>query len=104
MEFLLYPPVALIFYGLVGFLITKLGQVAAPPEDHTNEVKHGLYASGEEGPEDFPVPGYKPFLLIALFFAIIHIGVLVVGMSNLSASSIVFLAVLILGLITLMLG
>lgn len=104
MQVLLYPPIALLIYAALGFLLTKIGQKAAPPEDKQNEMKLDLYAGGEEGPKDFPVPGYKPFLLISLFFAIIHIGVLVVGMSNLSASSIVYIVVLMIGLIALMLG
>lgn len=104
MEIILVPPIALLIYGLAGFAICRLGKSQSPAEEKDNEIKRSLYASGEEGPKDAAIPGYKPFLITALFFAIIHLAVLVVGMGNLSATTLVYLGVLIFGLIALILG
>ena len=36
-------------------------------------------------------PGYQPFFLIALFFAILHLGVLVLGIGSLPVPAAVYL-------------
>ncbi len=104
MKNILIPPIALIVYGLIGTIIFMIGKKVAPPEDKEDDAKRSLYGSGEAGPQEIGIPGYKPFLLIALFFAMLHLGVLVVGTSNLSGSSIVYLSALIIALLALMLG
>ena len=49
-------------------------------------------------------PGYKPFFVIALFFAILHLGVLMLGSSSLSPIAGIYLAGLLLTLLALILG
>ncbi|MHC1770964.1 MAG: hypothetical protein AB9907_04380 [Flexilinea sp.] len=104
MNILMSPPVAFMIYVVLGAGIVLYGQFSAPTEDTALDQKRSLYGSGEVAPEERGVPGYKPFLLISLFFAILHLGVLVVGLSDLSSTSVIYLVALMLGLVALMLG
>ena len=104
MDILMSTPVIFLIFIVLGILLMLFGQYTAPVEDTALDQKRSLYGSGEAGPESRGVPGYKPFLLISLFFAILHPGVLVVGLSDLSMTSVVYLIALMLGLLALMLG
>ena len=55
------------------YLIVLLGKKLAGTT-HVSDMKSSLYGSGEEAPTSFASPGYKPFFLVALFFAILHLG------------------------------
>jgi len=106
-DFLLTPPVAfLIFMALAG-LLYGAGRLLAGP---TNEsaLKRSTYSSGEAPPEEMAVPGYRPFFVVALFFAILHLGVLVLATGGLAAvtsgGTVVFLVGLMLALLALVLG
>jgi len=103
MEILLFPPTAFLIYLVLVFLIERAGKTLAGQE-HPNPLKSSLYASGEEAPSYRAAPGYRPFFLIAFFFAFLHLGMLVVGTGNLNWSQGVYLTVLILALIALILG
>ena len=54
------------------------------------------------------VPGYRPFFVVALFFAILHLGVLVLATGGLTAvtsgGAVVFLVGLMLALLALVGG
>jgi hypothetical protein len=78
--------------------------MTAPIEDKSDELKRSLYGSGEAGPEERGVPGYKPFLLISLFFALMHLGVLVIGTGSLNIETGVFTFILMMSLGALILG
>lgn len=104
MDILLSPPVGFLIYAIIGTLLVFYGKKTAPVEDTKDDQKRTLYGSGEVAPEIRGVPGYKPFLLISLFFALLHLGVLIMGSSNLSVTSLVYTVVLMLGLLALMLG
>jgi NADH:ubiquinone oxidoreductase subunit 3 (subunit A) len=100
---LLAPPVAfLIYVGLVGILALVgrwlVGSVKESP------TERAAYASGEAPPRYAAVPGYRQFFIIALFFAILHLGVLVLGSEGRSLTAIVYLAGLFLALVALILG
>jgi hypothetical protein len=49
-------------------------------------------------------PGYRQFFVVALFFAVLHLGVLMIGSSDFSPVAGVYLLGLILALIALILG
>jgi len=99
MDFLLSPPVAfLIYFPLVGFL-TWVGKKMAGPDRSSS-----IYSSGEEAPMTQAAPGYRSFFLIALFFAILHLGILVLASGNLSGATVVYLFGLVLALVALILG
>ncbi len=103
MDILLSPPLAFLLYiPLVG-LIAVLGRVLAGPE-HANPMKSSLYGSGEEAPTSSAAPGYKPFFLIAFFFAFLHLGMLVLGTGGLNWTTGAYLIGLALALIAFILG
>jgi NADH:ubiquinone oxidoreductase subunit 3 (subunit A) len=103
LDILLSPPLAFFIYiPLVG-LIALFGKLLAG-EPKPSELKHSIYGSGEKAHTHVAAPGYKPFFLIAFFFAILHLGMLVLGSGSLETISPVYLVGLILALAALILG
>jgi NADH:ubiquinone oxidoreductase subunit 3 (subunit A) len=102
-EILLSPPVAfLINIGLVG-IIYGFGRWLAGPSQIT-PLKSSTYSSGEAPPTRMAAPGYRPFFVVALFFAIVHLGVLVLGSGMLTPITAIYLVGLFLALLALILG
>lgn len=102
-NFLLAPPTAfLIYLALVGIL-SSIGRSWAYKGQKT-PLKSSTYASGEASPTSTAAPGYRPFFVVALFFAILHLGVLMLGSSDLSWTSGVYLLGLMMALLALILG
>lgn len=102
-DILLSPPIALIIYlALAAILYRFAGGMAE--RGVVNEEKRSVYAGGEASPERMAAPGYRPFFVIALFFAILHLGVLMLGSSGLTPLSGLYLAGLLLALLALILG
>jgi len=100
---LLSPPFAFVLYlALVGIL-SGLGRSMAARGVHS-EGKHTTYAGGEESPVPGAMPGYRGFFIIALFFAILHLGVLMLGSSNFQPIAGVYLIGLIVALLVLIVG
>ncbi len=102
-DFLLSPPVAFPLYLLLVAILTGTAQVLAAPA-HATRLKASTYASGETPPARLAAPGYRPFFLIALFFALLHLGILMLGSSDLSLYAGIYLLGLLLALIALILG
>ena len=103
MQILTSPPIAILIYLVLVTLLFLLGKALAGRENPTPE-KSSLYGSGEEAPTSFASPGYRPFFLIAFFFAMLHLGVLVIGSGGFSTLLIPFILGLILALVALILG
>jgi len=103
MEILLSPPVAFLIYIPLVLILFALGRLLAGA-GNSSEMKSSLYGSGEEAPSYLAAPGYRPFFLIAFFFAILHLGILVLGDSTLNPVTIVYVVGFILALIALILG
>ncbi|NMB69279.1 MAG: hypothetical protein GYA20_11025 [Chloroflexi bacterium] len=103
MEILLTPPFAFLIYIPLVLIIYWIGKQLAGPEKE-DAVKSSAYGSGESAPTTTAAPGYTPFFVIALFFAILHLGVLVLGLGDFSPSITPFLVGLMLALIALLLG
>jgi NADH:ubiquinone oxidoreductase subunit 3 (subunit A) len=102
-NFLLSPVVAfLIYFGMIS-IISGLGRLFSAT-GRKSEFKSATYASGEENDPLPAAPGYRQFFVIALFFAILHLGVLMIGSSDLSSVAGLYLLGLILALIALILG
>jgi NADH:ubiquinone oxidoreductase subunit 3 (subunit A) len=100
---LLTPPVALVLNAaLVGLLALIVRWLVGPVRESTAE--RSTYASGEAPPRYSAAPGYRQFFIVTLFFAILHLGVLVLGSEGLSPTAIVYLAGLFLVLVVLILG
>jgi hypothetical protein len=108
MNFLLSPPVAILIYIPLVTLLALFGRSLAAKgpaaSDKSSGMHTALYSSGEEAPGGFAAPGYQPFFLIALFFAILHLGILVMGRGGLTPISGVYLLGLVVALLALMLG
>lgn len=107
MELILTPPLAFLAYLLLVGILSGLGRLLAnggePPAEQSPE-KTSTYASGEAAPSWRAAPGYRPFFVIALFFAVLHLGVLIVGSSDFAPASLAYLVGLILALVALILG
>jgi hypothetical protein len=97
------PPIAfLIYLGLTAILLIVSGAAAARGKDTAN--KTSMYGSGEAAKAGGASPGYRPFFMTAFFFAILHLGVLIVGSGGFTPVNGVYLAGLIVSLIALALG
>lgn len=100
---LLSPPLAFVLYALLVAILSGLGRLLAGPP-HLTPTKSSTYASGEAPPVLMAAPGYRPFFVVALFFAILHLGVLVLGSGGLSLVPALYLGGLMLALVALILG
>jgi NADH:ubiquinone oxidoreductase subunit 3 (subunit A) len=103
MSILLTPPLAFLIYIPLVFAIYFVGRGLAG-KGTPSEEKSSLYSSGEEAPTALAAPGYRPFFLVAFFFAILHLGMLVLATGTLDVKMIPYLVGLVLALIALILG
>ena len=104
MENILFAPVIVfMIYFVVVSAASGLGNLFSARGGDT-EFKSATYASGEANDPGLAAPGYRQFFVIALFFAVLHLGVLMVGSSGLSPAAIPYLLGLILVLVALVLG
>ena len=100
---ILGPPLAfLIYVALVGVLAVIGRQLAGPTRE--TQWKSSTYSSGEAPPTRVAAPGYRPFFVVALFFTIVHLGVLMLGGSQLYPLAGVYLVGLVVALLALILG
>ena len=102
-QLILTPPIAFLIYLLLVGILSAIGRVLAGPA-RPNPLKSSTYSGGEAPPSATGAPGYRPYFIIALFFAILHLGVLMLGSSDLSPIAAVYLAGLLLALLALILG
>jgi len=104
MQIILIPPIAfLIYLGLVG-LLSLFAKEQAGTSRAGSTLKSSTYSSGEEPPTRLAAPGYRPFFVVALFFAILHLGVLVLSTGKTSSVMIIYLVGLLVALLALILG
>ena len=102
-NFLFAPPIAFLIYLAFAGGLHMLGKKMAGPANE-NVAKASTYASGEASPSEMAAPGYRPFFMVALFFAILHLGVLILGSGGLTIVTGVYLIGLVLALLALILG
>lgn len=100
---LLSPLAAFLIYVAVVSIVSGLGRLFSAQGTKT-EFKTATYASGEENDPVPAAPGYRQFFVVALFFAVLHLGVLMIGSSDLSSVAGIYLLGLILALVALILG
>ena len=103
MSVIFSPPIAFLSYAVLVGVLYGLGRKLAGPAKLT-AIKTSTYSSGEAPPKQLAAPGYRPFFVVALFFAILHLGVLVLGSSDMSSVTFVYLAGLMLALVALIIG
>jgi len=97
------PPVAFLIFAVLTGLLYGVGRLLAGLPQHA-ELKSSTYSSGEAPPERVAAPGYRPFFVVALFFAVLHLGVLVLGMGGLTPITSIYLVGLALALLALIRG
>jgi len=97
------PPIAFLIYLAFAGGLHLFGKKMAGPSSE-NAAKSSTYSSGEAPPSEMAAPGYRPFFMIALFFAILHLGVLILGSGGLTVVTGVYLFGLVLALLALILG
>jgi len=102
-EVLFNPPIAFVIYVLFAIVLSGLGRSLAGPAS-ASPLKSSTYASGEAPPTKVAAPGYRPFFVLALFFAILHLGVLVLGSGQFSLMTGAYLGGLFIALLVLILG
>jgi NADH:ubiquinone oxidoreductase subunit 3 (subunit A) len=103
MNFLLTPPIAILAYFLLVAVLFGFGSILAGRSKPSAE-KSSTYGSGEEAPTSHSIPGYRGFFIIALFFAVLHLGALMLGSSTPSPIPFIYLAGLMLALVVLIVG
>jgi NADH:ubiquinone oxidoreductase subunit 3 (subunit A) len=103
MEFLLAPPIAFVVYLALVAVLSGFGRILAG-KSQASELKSSAYTSGETPLLGHALPGYRGFFIMALFFAVLHLGVLMIGSSGLAPMAGAYLVVLITALIVLILG
>jgi NADH:ubiquinone oxidoreductase subunit 3 (subunit A) len=103
LQIILTPPLAFLIYIPLITLLLLLGRRLAAA-GKPNDLKTSLYASGQQASTNAAAPGYRPFFLVAFFFAFLHLGMLVLGTGTVSISTAIYLVGLILGLVALILG
>jgi hypothetical protein len=81
-ELLLTPLIAFVVYALAASAISGLGRLFSA-KGSESQFKSEAYASGEDHDPLPAAPGYRQFFVIALFFAVLHLGVIMVGSSDL---------------------
>jgi len=100
---ILGPPLAFLVYLVLVGALAGFGRVLAGPTRDTL-LKSNTYSSGEAPPTRAAAPGYRPFFVVALFFTIVHLGVLMLGSSQLFPLAGAYLVGLVLALLALILG
>ncbi len=104
MDLILTPPIAFLIYIPLVLLIVAFGRVLAGAAARPSAMKTSVYGSGEAPPTFEAAPGYRPFFLIALFFAVVHLGMLVLGIGRLPVPAAAYIVGLLLALAALILG
>ncbi len=100
---LLAPPIAFAIYLVLAAILSGVGRALAG-RSQASPLKTSTYASGEVAPTHSAAPGYRPFFAMALFFAVLHLGVLMLGSGGLTLISGAYLVGLMLALVALILG
>ncbi len=87
MGFVLSPPVAFVIYILLVGLLYGFGRLLAPA-GRRSMAKSSIYAGGEVAATAKAAPGYRRFFIVALFFAVLHLGALVLATAGLATGAI----------------
>ncbi|MCA9910055.1 MAG: hypothetical protein KC519_15460 [Anaerolineae bacterium] len=96
MAILLAPPIAFLLYVAI---LYGVGRIMGRTTRRTQ-----LYAGGEIHPPRQAGPGYRPYFIFALFFAVLHLGALMLASSTPSPTALLYIAGLALSLVALLLG
>ncbi len=98
-----YPAIAFLLYLLLAAVLNWLAKSFAGTFPQSR-LKSSIYTGGEASPSSSAIPGYRQFFVIALFFAVLHLGSLVIGSSGLMGTAGLYVGGLLLALVALILG
>jgi NADH:ubiquinone oxidoreductase subunit 3 (subunit A) len=99
-DFLLTTPAAfLVYLGLTGVLY-MIGRSLAG-KTPSSPLQASTYTGGERPHQNGALPAYTATFVVALFFAILHIGVLMLGSSDGNPVSVIYLVGLVVTLVAL---
>ncbi len=104
MQILLLPPIAFLAYLLLAGLLSLFGKRLSGRRLAASPLKVSTYSSGEAPPTRLAAPGYRPFFVVALFFAVLHLGILVLSTGGFTPIIAIYLVGLLLALLALILG
>ncbi len=104
MQIILTPPIAFLVYLVLVGLLSLFARRLAARSGEVSAIKSSTYSSGEAPPTRLAAPGYRPFFVVALFFAVLHLGVLVMSSGTPSPVMIIYLVGLLVALVALILG
>jgi hypothetical protein len=104
MQILLVPPIAFLVYLLLVWLLSLFGKKLAGKQAAASALKISTYSSGEASPTRLAAPGYRPFFVVALFFAVLHLGILVLSTGTPTPVIVIYLVGLLVALVALILG
>src|SRR5512137_1490509 len=104
MQIILTPPIAFLIYLVLVGLLSLFGKGLTDRGRAVSAIKSSTYSSGEAPPTRLAAPGYRPFFVVALFFAVLHLGVLVMSSGQPSPVMIIYLIGLLVALMALILG
>lgn len=76
---IIVPPIAFILFLIVAIII-GLGAIKLAPKEPTDPESETSYAGGEDIPGFKKFPGYKTFFPTALFFTLLHVLALLLGL------------------------
>lgn len=102
-EWLLVPPVAFGIYVLLVGALALVGRWRAATSPNT-DAKRLSYASGESDSHNVTPPGYQQFFVVALFFAVLHLGALLAASGGITGPVALYLGGLALTLFVLILN
>ncbi len=97
------PPIGFAIYlAATALLLVVAGAVSA--RGQASAMKTSIYGSGEAAQRGAASPGYRPFFMTAFFFAMLHLGVLMLGTGTPSPILVIYVGGLMLALLALILG
>jgi NADH:ubiquinone oxidoreductase subunit 3 (subunit A) len=103
MNLLLTPIAAFTLYFIAAAALSGIGRLLAA-RGRSDPQESSIYAGGERPPQAGALPGYTGMFVIALFFAMVHVGVLMLASSGGSALAALYLIALAVSLLALILG
>jgi NADH:ubiquinone oxidoreductase subunit 3 (subunit A) len=103
MASILTPPIALAAYVILVAVLYGFGRLLAPAR-RAGQTDSPLYAGGEVAATHKAAPGYRRFFLVALFFAVLHLGALVLATAALTGGAAALSATLGIGLVIYLTG
>jgi NADH:ubiquinone oxidoreductase subunit 3 (subunit A) len=100
---LLTPIAAFAVYLGLSALLSLLGR-ALTGKHRQNPLQSSIYTGGERASKDGALPNYSGSFVIALFFCLLHVGVLMVGSGGGSPLVAIYLIGLFISLTAFILG